>query len=341
MLPSSSTPPPGPVCRRSLPCSCCTAAAQIRSLPRAGVTRPSCACGPWPGPLPGNCRTRPETHLRFSIRGWNGRGDAALRDARWALGRIRDFDPGLPIVVVGHSLGGRVAFRVGGDPDVAGVVGLTPWTPSNAPAAQLAGVPVVVIQAGRDRVIPERTTRPWLARAEHAGAQLTRTVLPWACDTMVRRFWVWHRLAAQAVRTVLAESAAVGGPAAISGPAAFPHRRHCRPDAIHVRHVPGAIVETADPDHIRCRVRGNTSRGEMNFASAGRKGNRGSIFRGDPAARNDRQVVTTASHEFRDEVDSLNAVGLLLEVSNRSIPSSISSSSAANGSAPSRTPGGR
>ena len=109
--------------------------------------------------------------LRFSIRGWNGRGDAALRDARWALGRIRDFDPGLPIVVVGHSLGGRVAFRVGGDPDVAGVVGLTPWTPSDDPAAQLAGVPVVVIQAGRDRVIPERTTRPWLARAEHAGAR--------------------------------------------------------------------------------------------------------------------------------------------------------------------------
>lgn len=158
--------------------------------------------------------------LRFSIRGWNGRGDAALRDARWALTKIRDIDPGLPIVVVGHSLGGRVAFRVGGDPDVAGVVGLAPWTPSDDPAAQLAGVPVVVIQAGRDRVIPERTTRPWLARAEHAGARLTRTVLPWAGHTMIRRFWVWHRLAAQAVRTVLAESAAVDGRARVRGSAA-------------------------------------------------------------------------------------------------------------------------
>ena len=55
--------------------------------------------------------------LRFSIRGWNGSGDAALRDARWALDIIRNREPGIPIVLVGHSLGGRVALRVGGDQD--------------------------------------------------------------------------------------------------------------------------------------------------------------------------------------------------------------------------------
>jgi predicted esterase len=150
--------------------------------------------------------------LRFSTRGWNGSGDGALRDARWALDIIRNREPGIPIVLVGHSLGGRVALRVGGEQGIAGVVGLTPWIPSNDPAAQLAGVPVVVIQAGRDRVIPEQTTRPWLARAEHAGARLTRTVLPWAGHTMLRRFWVWHRLAAQGVHTVLTESAELSRP---------------------------------------------------------------------------------------------------------------------------------
>ncbi len=150
--------------------------------------------------------------LRLSTKGWNGRGEAALRDARWAMATMREREPGKPIVLVGHSLGARVALRIGGDDDVAGVVALTPWIPSDDPAAQLAGVPVVVIQAGRDRVIPEPTTRPWLSRAEKAGARLNRQVLPWAGHTMLRRFWVWHRLAADGVRTVITESRAVGRP---------------------------------------------------------------------------------------------------------------------------------
>ncbi len=160
--------------------------------------------------------------LRLSVRGWNGGGDAALRDARWALDSIRDLDPGVPIVLVGHSLGGRVALRLGGDQEVAGVVGLAPWIPSDDPVAQLAGVPVVVVQAGRDRVIPEGTGRPWLAHAENAGALLTRTVLPWAGHTMIRRFWVWHRLAAQGVRTVLTASAGVSRPVDRTAPPPSP-----------------------------------------------------------------------------------------------------------------------
>jgi predicted esterase len=151
--------------------------------------------------------------LRLSTRGWNGRGETALRDARWAMATIRELEPGKPIVLVGHSMGARVALRIGGDDDVAGVVALTPWVPSDDPATQLAGVPVIVIQAGRDRVISEPTTRPWLSRAEKAGTRLTREVLPWAGHTMLRRFWVWHRLAADGVRTVITEFGAVGGPA--------------------------------------------------------------------------------------------------------------------------------
>jgi len=160
--------------------------------------------------------------LKFTVRGWNGEGEDAVRDVRWGLTMIRALDPGLPIVLVGHSLGGRVALRVGGDQGVAGVVGLAPWTPSEDAAAHLAGVPVVIIQGGRDRVIPELTTRPWLARAEQAGARLAVTVLPSAGHTMIRGFWVWHRLAAQGVRTVLAESALVNRPTVPTPPPPSP-----------------------------------------------------------------------------------------------------------------------
>lgn len=53
--------------------------------------------------------------LRNSIRGWNGDGDAVLGDARWALARITEAHPAVPIVVVGHSLGGRVAAYLARD----------------------------------------------------------------------------------------------------------------------------------------------------------------------------------------------------------------------------------
>lgn len=144
--------------------------------------------------------------LRFSVRGWNGNGASAIADSRWALAELRAQHPGLPIVVVGHSMGGRVAAQIGGDPDVAGVVLLAPWVPSGDPADQLAGVPVVIVQGGRDRSIPLATTEPWISHAENSPATITRTVLPWGEHTMLLRFWVWHRLAAAGVRTVLSHA---------------------------------------------------------------------------------------------------------------------------------------
>ncbi|MET3804546.1 putative esterase [Nakamurella sp. UYEF19] len=171
--------------------------------------------------------------LRFAIKGWNGDGSSALRDTRWALAQLRERHPGVPITVVGHSLGGRVAAHVGGDPGVAGIVMLAGWTPSNDPAAQLAGVPVVTIQGGRDRVIPEPTTRPWMARATHAGAHVQRTLLPWAGHTMLRRFWVWHRLSAEGVATIL-------GSAAFDSAARSDSDSAARSDSAASRHAQGS-----------------------------------------------------------------------------------------------------
>lgn len=142
--------------------------------------------------------------LKFSIRGWNGDGSSLLRDTRWALGILRQHHPGVPIVLVGHSMGGRVALLTGGDPDVMGAVLLAPWAPSDEPVRQLTGRAVVVIRGGRDRVIPPRTTDPWVTRVEHSGALLSQQMLPWAGHTMLRRFWVWHRLAATGIHNILA-----------------------------------------------------------------------------------------------------------------------------------------
>jgi alpha-beta hydrolase superfamily lysophospholipase len=152
--------------------------------------------------------------LRFSVRGWNGGGSAVLGDARWAIDQIAAAHPGLPIVVVGHSLGGRVAMHVVGSsstPDasglrsrVVGAVGLAPWVDPGDPVDLLRGVPLAVVQGTRDRIVPERSTRAWLARAERAGARIDSTLIDGAGHAMLRYFRRWHRLAADGVLTVLA-----------------------------------------------------------------------------------------------------------------------------------------
>lgn len=148
--------------------------------------------------------------LRNSIRGWNGDGAAVLDDARWALGQITSRHPSRPVLVVGHSLGGRVAAhlaaesgRDGAAGPVVGAVGLAPWLKPDDPVTGLRGVPIAVVQGTHDRMIPTPTTEPWLTRAAAAGATIHRFVLDGGEHTMLRHYREWHRLTGQAVAWVV------------------------------------------------------------------------------------------------------------------------------------------
>ena len=145
--------------------------------------------------------------LKLAIKGWNGTGAAALRDAGWALDQLAARHPGLPIVIVGHSMGARIAVRCAEAGRAVGVVALTPWLPAGDPVDHLDHVPLVVIQASRDRICPEPATRPWLARAAAAGADIRKTVLAHAGHAMLLRFPTFHRLAAAGVVDILSGSA--------------------------------------------------------------------------------------------------------------------------------------
>ena len=145
--------------------------------------------------------------LRFSVRGWNGDGAGVLSDTRWALAQIAGWQPGLQVVLVGHSLGGRVALHLAAAQGVAGAVGLAPWADSTDPVDHLAGVPLAIVQGTRDRVIPEPSTRVWLAGAERTGAVISSTLINGGGHAMLRHCRQWHRLAAAGVRTVLTNAA--------------------------------------------------------------------------------------------------------------------------------------
>jgi fermentation-respiration switch protein FrsA (DUF1100 family) len=87
---------------------------------------------------------------------------------------------------------------------VVGAVGLAPWVDPGDPVNLLAGVPLFVVQGTHDRIVPEPSTRAWLARAAGAGARIDSTLIDGAGHAMFRYFRRWHRLAADGVTAVLA-----------------------------------------------------------------------------------------------------------------------------------------
>ncbi|MEV4316313.1 alpha/beta fold hydrolase [Actinocrispum sp. NPDC049592] len=103
--------------------------------------------------------------LRYRVRGWNAPALDPVVDARWALGAIRQQHPDVPVVLVGHSMGGRVAFRVADDPAVTAVCALAPWCPPSDPVDQLAGRTVLIAHGTADRTTDPRQSQAYAKRA--------------------------------------------------------------------------------------------------------------------------------------------------------------------------------
>jgi dienelactone hydrolase len=141
--------------------------------------------------------------VRYRVRGWNGDDASPVADARAALTSARERHGGLPVVLVGHSMGARTALRVADDRDVIAVVGMAPWTPSGEPADHTAGRRLLLLQGDRDTVTPPEASLAFARRAAAAGASVARVVVRGDAHAMLRRWPTWHRLA---VDLVLAEA---------------------------------------------------------------------------------------------------------------------------------------
>ncbi|MDD7964138.1 alpha/beta hydrolase [Actinomycetospora lemnae] len=132
--------------------------------------------------------------LRYRYRGWNAPDLDPVQDARWALRDLRERHGDVPVVLVGHSMGGRAALRVGGDPAVVGVAGLAPWIERGEPWEHLAGQTVLIAHGDRERMTSPKASRWFAGRVATVSDRVARFEVLGDGHAMLRRARAWHDL---------------------------------------------------------------------------------------------------------------------------------------------------
>ena len=150
---------------------------------------------------------------RYRVRGWNGELASPVQDLDRSLEEVGIRFGAVPVVLIGHSMGARAAFRVAGHPAVTAVAGLAPWLPPTEPVRQLAGRRVLLAHGTADRITSPAETWAYAERARSVTEVATIEVRDGE-HTMLRRGALWHRLAVEFSRLALGLPTA--GPAEVA-----------------------------------------------------------------------------------------------------------------------------
>lgn len=125
--------------------------------------------------------------VRNRYRGWNRPDLDAVADARWALAEVRRAHPNVPVVLVGHSMGGRVALRIADDPAVVGVCALAPWTTEKDHVDQLIGRTVLIAHGDQDTMTTPALSHAYAVRAKAVTDAVCRFDVRGEGHSMLRR----------------------------------------------------------------------------------------------------------------------------------------------------------
>jgi pimeloyl-ACP methyl ester carboxylesterase len=132
--------------------------------------------------------------LRYRYRGWNAPARDAAVDAAAGVDAVAALHPGVPVVLLGHSMGGRAALAVAGADPVVAVCALAPWLDVSDPVEQLAGRTVLIAHGDRDRWTSPAASFDYAVRAKRVTDRVARFDVPGSGHTMLARAGEWHAL---------------------------------------------------------------------------------------------------------------------------------------------------
>jgi pimeloyl-ACP methyl ester carboxylesterase len=142
--------------------------------------------------------------LQYEQRGWNDPTDPSpVKDTRKAISELNDRWPDVPVVLVGHSMGGRTACRAADDPSVIGVVGLAPWLPEGEPNASIADRHLRVMHGTQDSWTSPAFSRAYVERSQGIAASAIWTSLPGGGHFMFRHSATWKRFVTDSVTDIV------------------------------------------------------------------------------------------------------------------------------------------
>ena len=141
--------------------------------------------------------------LRYRYRGWNAPDADPVRDTEWALDQLLDTHGDLPVVLVGHSMGGRATLRAAGHPQVRAVVGLAPWLPAGEPITQLGGRDVLLLHGTADLTTNPKATAAFARAIAPIARRVACVEVGRSGHAMLQRAALWHDLTAAYVDHVI------------------------------------------------------------------------------------------------------------------------------------------
>ncbi|MDT5137856.1 MAG: hypothetical protein QOD58_2118 [Mycobacterium sp.] len=144
--------------------------------------------------------------VQYRLRGWNSPQRDAVRDAEKVLGQIRQRSANLEtVVLVGHSMGGRVAAQLSAQGGVGAVVALAPWWNGDKGDLIPAGTRLLVLHGTADTRTDPRLSRAQTLRAQRRGLDAQWVGIEGVGHHMVRRWPEWHRRTTDFVAESLAD----------------------------------------------------------------------------------------------------------------------------------------
>jgi len=132
--------------------------------------------------------------LHYRFRGWNAPEESPVFGARWVLDEVRRRHGDLPVVLLGHSMGGRVAVNVS-----------APHGPASGPPGPMASggrdggrrewvAGVLILHGDKDRTTSLEASKDWAGRARTASTLVEVRRIRGGEHTMIRQARLWHQL---------------------------------------------------------------------------------------------------------------------------------------------------
>jgi pimeloyl-ACP methyl ester carboxylesterase len=145
----------------------------------------------------------------YAVRGWNGDDASPVGDARAALEQVAARHPGVPIGLLGHSMGGRVALRLADDPRVSALAALAPWVERTDLALGHQGLTALIMHGTRDRITSPSNSRRMAEAMAALGVDARWRPVEGEVHSLLRQPGLWHREAAEFLAAALLRPPAI------------------------------------------------------------------------------------------------------------------------------------